>query len=581
MVRWLRWGATAALIATAAVATTVAAPLLADVARHALVALSAAGIAALWGVLVGVAVAPIAAVLVIGVPLGASDLAALGADTAAVVLALGCLTLPVFVGTVASLGRQLQRQRALAGRAQLDPLTGLLNRVSVEARLASLIKGARERRSGPMFAVLFLDLDRFKVVNDTFGHDVGDRLLCAIADLLRDNVRGDDLVARLGGDEFVVVLPGLKDRRVAAAVAAKLVGLLALPIDVGAGRQVSVSASIGVALYPNDGEDVSTLLTSADTAMYTVKTSGKNSYVFSDVRQRDQQARRRELELRLRQALIDHRLRVAYQPQVDLRSDRLIGFEALLRWDDHVLGSVSPAEFVPVAEESGLIVPIGEWLLREACFQLRTWDHDGAPPVSVAVNASTLQFRQEQFIEQVALALRDSGLAADRLEIEVTESVLIDQFDVAVQALRRLHRLGVRTALDDFGTGYSSLSYLQRLPIEVLKIDRAFVTNLSTPASDTTCAPIVDAIAAMGRALGKTVVAEGVETAAQAHYLRQIGVERAQGFHYGRALNALDATRAIARQRARDRLAERDARRHERARAVGRLGGEHVELLFD
>ena len=587
MTRWLPWSTTLVLALLAAATQLRVGPTgaLPEAAAVLVVIVVACAVGLVWGIAGGAIAGAAAAALVSGVPATRDGLEALAADASASVTALGSLALPLFVGTVVTWRRQVQVHRDVAGRAQYDVLTGLLNRVALEARLTTWITRGREEGRGVMFAVLFVDLDRFKIVNDTYGHDVGDRLLCAIARLLREHVREDDLVARLGGDEFVVALPGLRDRHTAAAIAAKLVALLCAPFDLG-GKVVSVSASIGIAVYPTDGEDVSTLLTSADTAMYTVKARGKNSFVFSDLRLRDEQARRLELERRLRMAVADHRLQIAYQPQIDLASGRVGAFEALLRWDDPELGKVSPAEFVPVAEDAGLIVPIGLWMLREACFQARAWDSGDGRGVGVAVNVSTLQFRQADFVEQVEAALEASRLDPSQLEIEVTESVLIDQFDVAVHALRRLHRMGVSTALDDFGTGYSSLAYLQRLPIGSLKIDRSFVSclSLTNHGRAGNAVPIVDAITAMGRTLGKTVVAEGVETPAQARYLTRIGVTRAQGFHFSKPLLAADATRLVERQRAAEQeaaAARVSAAALPRGTDGGHVDAVPVELLLD
>jgi diguanylate cyclase (GGDEF)-like protein len=590
MPRWMPWPATLmlALLASATRLAVGPAAALPEPAAAAVVIAAACAAALVWGTAGGVIAGVAAATFVSGVPVTRAGLEALVTDSYASVTSLASLVLPLFVGAVVTLRRQVRVHRDAAGRAQYDVLTGLLNRVALEQHLATWITRGREEGRAGMFAVLFLDLDRFKVVNDTYGHVMGDRLLCAIARLLVEHVRADDLVARLGGDEFVVALPGLRDRQTAAAIASKLVTLLSAPFDLG-GKTLTVSASIGIAVFPTDGEDVSTLLSSADTAMYSVKARGKNSFVFSDLHLRDRQARRLELERRLRLAVADHRLQVAYQPQVELATGRVLAFEALLRWDDEELGKVSPAEFVPVAEDAGLIVPIGLWLLREACFQARAWDTGEGRDVGVAVNVSVLQFRQADFVDQIEAALHDSRLDPSRFEIEVTESVLIDQFDVAVQALRRLHRMGVGTALDDFGTGYSSLAYLQRLPIASLKIDRSFVSCLSITSHGRagSSVPIVDAITAMGRTLGKTVVAEGVETRAQAQYLTRIGVSRAQGFYFGKPLLTAEATRLVQRQRATDLAAERAA-----LRSSARVGAHaahagaggttpRVELLLD
>jgi len=464
----------------------------------------------------------------------------------------GALLLPlalVAVGGGAAAGRillsQLHHHRGVSDRAQYDVLTGVLNRRAFERRLDDWIH--RPRGGVPAFALLFVDLDRFKFVNDTFGHAVGDQLLIAVARQLAANVRDGDLVARQGGDEFVVALAGVREPEVAAAVAEKLVNLFSAPIEVE-GRAISVSASIGVALHPRDGDTVHAMVRSADAAMYAVKTGGKNAFHFSSSDQRHRQARRLELERRLRSALREQEFEVVYQPQLELATGRLCGFEALLRWRNPELGMVPPSEFIPIAEEAGMIVPIGHWLMREACRQAQAWAAYGAH-ITMAINVSSLQFRQPEFVRQVESAIRDARVDPARIELEVTESILIDQFELAVLTLRRLDEMGVRTALDDFGTGYSSLAYLQKLPIRSLKIDRSFVSELVLGPSGVVgdALPIVEAIAAMGLKLGKVVVAEGVETEAQARYLHRIGVGVVQGFHYAKPMTAQRADALLRR----------------------------------
>ncbi len=524
-----------------------------------------------WDVLGAYALVPIAvAVGVTGAALGlwGGALAALGAGAGLVIENVGwgggrevlhgavrdgallppaaLLAVGLATGAWRRLLSQLRTHRAASDRAQYDVLTGLLNRSTFERRLHAWMRTGGAR--GSEFAVLFVDLDRFKFVNDTFGHAIGDQLLVAIARVLQDNVRDGDLVARLGGDEFVIALNGVKDAAAAGQVAAKLVRLLGTPFETD-GRVLTVSASVGVALYPHDGDDVQALTKSADAAMYAVKTSGKNSYHFSDHDQRHRQARRLGLERQLRNALHDQELQVVYQPQIEMATGRLIGFEALMRWHNRDLGLVSPGEFIPIAEEAGMIVPIGHWLMREVCRQAQAWSTYGIPGFSVAINVSTLQFRQPGFLRQVDEAVRDARVDPSLIELEMTESVLIADFELAVATLRRLEQLGVRTALDDFGTGYSSLAYLQRLPIGSLKIDRSFVSGLVLGPTGLTgnVAPIVDAITALGLKLGKRLVAEGVETEAQASYLKRIGVDRAQGFLYAKPMAVAQAERLLAR----------------------------------
>ncbi len=451
----------------------------------------------------------------------------------------GGLVLPVtlaVMGLVAGMGRriigQLRVHRDASERARFDPLTGVLNRAAFESHIGEWT--ARPRPGGAAFAVLFVDLDRFKVINDTYGHAVGDQLLQAVAGALAARIRQGDLLARLGGDEFVIALSGVRDLNAAQVVAEKVVERLREPFMVE-GRSLVVSASVGLALYPRDGQDVATLTQSADSAMYAVKTSGKNGFRFSDHHQRERLSRRLTLEKNLRNVLHDQELEVAYQPQVRLADGQLVGFEALLRWNSKELGPVEPGEFIPVAEEAGLIVPIGHWLLREVASQVSLWSRWTPPDFRVAVNVSTLQFSQPAFVDQVRQAIADARVPAAAIQLEITESVMVQAIDHTAATLLRLEKLGVRMALDDFGTGYASLAYLQKLPIDTLKLARTFIAGLSRTSrdggQDTT--PIVDAIATMGHKLGKTVVAEGVENAAQVEALRRLDIQLAQGYYFG------------------------------------------------
>ncbi len=455
-------------------------------------------------------------------------------------------------GHFGAVQRQLTAHKRLNREAQFDALTGLLNRTAFEHKLARSIEDAAATRG--VLAVLFVDLDRFKLVNDTYGHETGDELLKTVAKCLTSTVRDNDLVARLGGDEFIIALRNLKESESAAFVAAKLVERLNTPFEV-AGKVLFISASVGISLYPNDGADVETLTRNADTAMYAGKAAGKNRYSFSTQAVQRRQSRRLTLERQLHHALADNQLELHYQPQVDLRTSRLTGLEALLRWHNPELGDIAPAEFVPLAEEGGTILPIGQWLLREVCHQGVAWQRVGYAPVKLGVNVSVLQFNQPDFVATVAKALHDSGLAPHLLELEITESLLMQDLGRAAQTLRKLQRLGVETVLDDFGTGHSSLAYLQQLPIRSLKIDRSFVSALTTTpwlhpegtSSTGNNTVIIEAICALAHNLDKSVVAEGVETERQRAYLAQLNCDFAQGFLFSKPLLAREVERLLVR----------------------------------
>ena len=449
-------------------------------------------------------------------------------------------------GWIGRLERSLGAQRAASLRAQYDPLTGLLNRTAFEGKVNEAMAVAEAR--GDVLALLFVDLDRFKVVNDTYGHEVGDALLRRIAALLRAHVRQADLVGRLGGDEFTIALSGLREAESAEAIAYKLLEVLDAPHEVS-GRHVEVGASIGIAVYPRDGGDVAALLKNADHAMYQVKEAGRHGVGFTSVESRVRKDRKLELERQLRAALHDDEFELHYQPKFGLRDGLPTGAELLLRWRNAQLGLVSPSEFVPMAEETGLILPLGRWILRQACFQLAEWDAAGLPQVSLAVNVSTLQFSQTDFVKAVEDALRDSRVDPQRLELEITETVLMKDYAASLRTLKRLAKLGVRIALDDFGTGYSSLAYLQNLPIHTLKIDRSFVAGLKLrgggPAGGT--APIVETIITLGHKLDLEIVAEGIETREQMHWLRDAGCHSGQGFLFCKPQPAQRIERLLSR----------------------------------
>ena len=411
-----------------------------------------------------------------------------------------------------------------------DPLTGLPNRALLQDRLAQALSEAR--RSGRQLAVLLLDLDQFKTVNDSLGHGVGDQLLTIAARRMREALRETDTVGRLGGDEFLILLKDLPDRAAVLPVLQGLQACLGAPLLLE-GAELRISASFGVALYPEHGQDAETLQRCADVAMYSAKARGRNTYSFFDAGMRNGALERIRLQSGLARALEAGELELHFQPQVELASGRMVGAEALLRWRTRDGQRMPPGQFIPVAEESGLIVPIGAWVVREACRQAAAWPAvDGRKP-SVAVNLSVLQFRQGGLDEVLRAALADSGLEPARLELELTESILIDDPGHVLEQVTALKRRGVTLAIDDFGTGYSSLSYLTRFPVDKLKIDQSFLRERGEPARDRL---IVEAIIGLARNLGLACIAEGVESAEVAERLRTLGCDYAQGYHFARPL---------------------------------------------
>jgi diguanylate cyclase (GGDEF)-like protein len=433
-----------------------------------------------------------------------------------------------FIGVLNDVTYRKNAEAHLNHLANHDALTGLPNRNLLNDRLLHAIARRREN----MAAVLFLDLDRFKLINDSYGHDVGDELLRAVATRLTACLRDEDTVARLGGDEFVVLLEDLSGVDAAASIAGKLASRLAEPLVIG-GRELPVSASIGIALYPRDGLDPQDLLKNADTAMYRAKEAGRGGFCFFAGEMNAHALRRLTLENELRRALDNNELEVFYQPQVMMSDGRLIGAEALVRWRHPLKGLVSPIDFIPVAEETGLIVALGEQVLRMACRQIADWQQRGLPPLTVAVNLSPRQFRQADLVEAIAAILAETGVDPACLELEITESAAMQNADSTIAALQRLRAMGVSLAIDDFGTGYSSLSYLKRFPIDKLKIDRSFILGIPEDGDDTA---IVQAIAAMAGSLGLKLLAEGVENEAQRAFLAAQGCAAAQGYLFGRPL---------------------------------------------
>lgn len=420
----------------------------------------------------------------------------------------------------------------LVHQAHHDGLTGLANRRLFEKTLRGALRASEQ--SGLPVSLLFIDLDEFKNVNDSLGHHVGDTVLGLLAERLRQCMRPQDTLARISGDEFTVVMPGAGEGE-ARAAAQRLLEALALPLALP-GRELYLSASVGISVTPQGGGDAETMQKSADFAMYEAKQRKTGLSVFHPGLA-EQASRRFELGRYLRRAIELRELEVHYQPIVQLEDQRVIGAEALLRWRHPELGLVSPAEFTPIAEETGLIVPIGQWVLYEACRQGVMWARQGQPPLRLAVNVSALQFERPDFVDMVAACLRETGFPAQYLELELTERVVMHHAEGAAQRMQQLRDLGVSIAVDDFGTGYSSLSYLSRLPLNVLKIDRSFVSHLQAPSSSS---PVVRAIITLARSLGLETVAEGVETPEELQLLRQMGGHLAQGYLFARPLQATD-----------------------------------------
>ncbi|MWV24943.1 EAL domain-containing protein [Methylobacterium sp. 2A] len=420
--------------------------------------------------------------------------------------------------------------------ARLDPLTGLPNRLLLRERLAEAL--ARLVRTGEACALLLIDLDRFKPVNDTLGHPIGDALLEKVADRLRSTVRPTDTVARIGGDEFVILQAGVRDAAGTQALARRIVDLIGRTYMVE-GHLLTIGASVGVALAPEDGADADRLLKNADLALYRAKLDGRGTYRFFEPEMDARMQARRKLELDMRQALARREFQLHYQPQLQLESEKLIGCEALIRWRHPDRGLVSPLDFIPLAEEIGLIVPIGEWVIRQACRDAMTWPAH----MSVAVNVSPAQFKSDRLVETIISALASSGLPARRLEVEITEGVLLQENDKTLQTLHRLRELGVRVSMDDFGTGYSSLSYLRSFPFDKIKIDRSFVKDLATKPDGEA---IIRAIAGLGKSLGMTTVAEGVETPEQMQRIRLEGCTDVQGYLISRPVPSEDLLQVFA-----------------------------------
>ena len=437
-----------------------------------------------------------------------------------------------YVAIFTDISKAKEAEAQLRQLAHFDTLTGLPNRALFFDRLQKEID--RAKRYNRIMAVLFIDLDRFKNVNDTLGHSAGDALLRTISERLVKCTRKPDTVARLGGDEFTVILTEVPETGYVEAITQRVVAELSKAVTV-LGNEVFVSASVGIALYPSDGEDGEALMKCADTAMYHAKDKGKNTYQFFDAEMNGRAFARLKMEGALRRALRLNELTLSYQPKMNLANGKIVGTEALLRWHSQEIGNVPPATFIPVAEETGLIIPIGRYVLTEACRQAKAWSDDALLTVPVSVNLSAREFKDRSLVRDIRSILNDTGLDANQLEIEVTETLVMDDLPTSIEVMQGLKDMGVHLAVDDFGTGYSSLSYLKRLPVDTLKIDRSFVSDIAGHSDDTA---IVSAIIAMAHNLNMTVIAEGVETREQLRFLRDEGCHQAQGHLISRPVAA-------------------------------------------
>lgn len=465
-------------------------------------------------------------------------------DPAAAVTGLVCVASDISARKLA--------EEQISCLAYYDGITGLANRTLFEEHLEQAI--VRADRDRPIFSLIFLDIDNFKQVNDTLGHRTGDLLLMEIASRLKGCLRKSDTLARpgesapdytlarLGGDEFTIINADIARAEDAGIVARRILQAVAEPMLID-GHELVVTASIGIAIYPLDSENAEDLVRSADMAMYSAKASGRNNYQFFTQAMNDAVLRRQAVETQLRRALAREEFVLHYQPQLDLRSGEVIGAEALVRWQHPEVGMVPPAEFIPLAEESGLILPLGEWVLRAACDQHRLWREAGCPPRKVAVNISGYQFKEQGFARKVAAILRQTGMNPRSLVLEITESILMQDTEKTIGTMNELKEMGIGLAIDDFGTGYSSLSYLSRFPLYALKVDRSFIKDVG---SSPHAAAITSAIIAMARSLKLQVIAEGVETEEHLVFLRQLGCDQMQGYLLGAPLPAAEVAKLFA-----------------------------------
>ena len=435
-----------------------------------------------------------------------------------------------FRGVARDISARKQMEEAIQYQATHDALTGLSNRLMFGQMLNHAIESAKRHQR--QLAVLFIDLDRFKTINDTLGHDAGDQLLQEIAARLKQTLRAADLISRLGGDEFVIMIEEAIDAGQVATVAHKILASIIQPITIMK-QECRITASIGICMYPKDAEDEQTLMKNADIAMYLAKEEGKNNYQFYAEDIQSKSLERLSIETNLRSALERNELSLHYQAKVDFKTNTINGVEALLRWQNSNLGFVTPTQFIPVAEETGMIVPIGNWVMKTACAQNVAWQKQGLPLVCMAVNLSVRQLTDEKLIDDIRTALTDSGMAPNLLELEITESMMMRNPERMIAVLAKIKSLGVRLAIDDFGTGYSSLAQIKHFPVDTLKVDRSFIRNIPQDAEDKA---ITEAIIAMGKTLSLTVVAEGVETLDQLNFLKDHSCDEMQGYYFSKPI---------------------------------------------
>lgn len=425
-----------------------------------------------------------------------------------------------------------QMEEKLIHQATRDSLTDLPNRILLEDRISQAIKVSKRQKT--KIAILFIDLDRFKLVNDSLGHNIGDTLLKTVAERLKGCLRETDTIARWGGDEFIIVLPDLGYKEECIPIINLCQESLESIFSIDS-HSINVTSSVGVSFYPDDGSSTMVLLKNADTAMYNAKSNGRNNFCFYKAQMNEKAIEQLELESDLHRALEEQEFFLQYQPLFDVKSDTIISAEALLRWQHPVRGLIPPIEFIQLAEESGLIIPIGDWVLKTACQQNKAWQNMGLPPIKVAVNVSSIQFKQDNILQTVKTVLEDTKLEPQYLDLELTEGIMMENTQLFISVMNVLKNIGVGLVIDDFGTGYSSLSYIKRFPVNKIKIDKSFIHDIHF---DKDGRAIVQAIIAMARKLNLRVVAEGVETAEQAQFLKAQLCDEIQGYFYSRPLDA-------------------------------------------